>query len=261
MKTIEKTLEVLEAFLNYREEPQIGITRLVELTGYNASTVHRILSTLVRYGYLSQHRSRAKYSLGPKFIQFGNIVASRLQIKDIAFPFMVKLNREVNECVNLVTLDSNEAVYLECIEPAEQVYKLRIFTQVGARVPLYCTGVGKVLLAYMNENDLEKYLDRNELVSRTPNTITDRAQLIKELADIRREGYSVDDEEMELGVRCVAAPVHDMDGGVYAVVSISGPSTRLTNAVIRELQSSIKDCVSKISLEMGVDGTKISSPV
>jgi len=249
MNTVEKTLVILEAFLN--EEQEIGLSRLADLTGLNISIVHRIISTLVKKGYIIQPFPRAKYSLGPKLLKFGSLTISRVKIRNIALPFMKKLNREINECVNLAILDSDEAVYIECVEPDESNYKLRIFTQLGARVPLYCTGVGKVLLAYMTEKEWEQYFSERDLSHRTPNTITDYKQFEKELLYIKQDGFSVDNEEMELGVRCIAAPVRDHNGNVVATVSISGPTTRLTTPKIRQFESMIKDCASDISHAMG----------
>ena len=128
---------------------------------------------------------------------------------------------------------------------------MRIFTQVGARVPLYCTAVGKILLAYMTEREQEEYFKTSELIARTRNTITDPIQLMREFSSIKRDGYSIDDEETELGVRCIAAPVRDHAGDVVAAISVSGPSTRLTNPKIRELEPLLKAAALEISRSIG----------
>ena len=249
MNNLEKALLILETFLN--REHEIGIIRLVELTGLNVSTIHRIVKVLVNGGYLIQPHARGKYSLGPKFLQYSNTVMDRFKIKDVAPAIMAKLNQKVNECVNLVVLDSNEALYVDCVEPAKSSYKLRIFTQIGARVPLYCTAVGKILLAYMTEREQEEYFKTSELIARTRNTITDPIQLMREFSSIKRDGYSIDDEETELGVRCIAAPVRDHAGDVVAAISVSGPSTRLTNPKIRELEPLLKAAALEISRSIG----------
>ncbi|UCG55328.1 MAG: IclR family transcriptional regulator [Dehalococcoidia bacterium] len=249
MNTIEKTLLIIEAFLG--QDREIGITKLVELTGLHVSTIHRIASVLLKKGYLTQPHPRAKYSIGPKFLQFGNIMIDRSRIRNIALPFMVKINRVANECVNLVVLNSNEAVYVECVEPPESIYKLRIFTQLGARVPLYCTGVGKVLLAYMTEKEQKEYFRKTELIPKTDNTITDPIQLKNQLSAIKRDGYAIDDEEMELGVRCIATPIRDHSGNVVAAISISGPSMRLINPKVRELEPLLKSTGLDVSRAIG----------
>ena len=254
MRTVERTLAILEAFLDQGEE-ELGITTLVNLTGLNVSTIHRIASVLVKKGYLSQPHRRAKYSLGPKFLQFGGVVTSRMKIMDLAVPFLVQLNRTVNESVNLAIMDSGEAVYAHCIEPVGPGYHLlRIFTQVGARVPLHCTGVGKVFLAHMSPGECERYLNRGDFPKRTERTITDRARLENELSIVRRRGFGIDNEEMELGVRCIAVPLKDFKGDVVAAISISGPSTRITHGKIRQLEPLLKDCASDISKAAGYRG-------
>ena len=251
MRTVEKTLVIMEAFLDHSQEEEIGIVALAELTGLNVSTIHRIASVLVEKGYLNQLHRRSKYSLGPKFLQFGSVTANRLTIIELALPFMAQLNRLVNESVNLAILDSDEAVYVHCIEPPEPSYRLRIFTQVGARVPLYCTGVGKVFFANMPETERGRYLGRSDLLKHTENTITDRVQLKKELSKVRRRECSIDDEEMELGVRCIAAAIRDFKGNTVAAVSISGPATRLTDGKMRQLEPLLKNCASDISRAAG----------
>ena len=255
MKTnnIQKVLTILEAFLKH-EEGEIGLNTLAELTGLNVSTIHRIASVLVENGYLSQPHQRGKYSLGPKFLQFGALTTKRIKVTEVAFPLLVRLNRVVNESTNLAILESDEAVYAQRIEPVQTGHQLQIFTQVGARVPLYCTGVGKVLLANVSEEERERYLGNNRFAKRTKNTITDHVKLQRELSAVRRRGFAIDDEEMELGVRCIAAPIRDFEGKVVAAVSVSGPSTRLSDERIQQLEPLLKSCASDISKAAGYRG-------
>ncbi len=251
MKTVEKTLAIMEAFLDHPQEEEIGIMALADLTGLNVSTIHRISSMLVKRGYLSQKQSRAKYALGPKFLRFGSLASSRMGIGALAFPYLVQLSRSVGEAVNLAIQHSAEAVYIQCVSPSEPAYQLRTFAQVGARVPLYCTGVGKVLLSHMPEEECEQYLTETSFTRRTPNTIADCTLLKEELATIRRCGYAVDNEEMELGVKCIAAPIRNFKGEVVTAVSISGPSIRLTEEKIQQLEPLVKDCAFDISRAAG----------
>lgn len=247
MKTIEKVFDVLEVFL--KKHNDIGIVELANLSNLNISTTHRIASTLVKRGYLNQHRRRGKYALGPKLFEFGSIIKKRMKIGDVAFPFLDRLNRVVDESVNLAILDRSEAVYIEHVESSHVL--LRIFTQVGNRVPLHCTGVGKVFLAHMREPEVERCMTNHGLVRCTQNTITDFNKLKKELAIVRRDGVATDDEETEVGVRCIAAPVRNGDGSVVASISISGPSARLNDKRVQELKPLVKNCALDISRAMG----------
>ena len=174
-----------------------------------------------------------------------------MKIADVALPFLENLNKVVNESVNLVILDSNEAIYVEHIE---SYHDLRTFTQVGNRVSLHCTGVGKVFLAHMTEEELEGFLTSKGLPYYTENTITDFGKLKKELLTVKREGVAKDNEEKELGVKCVASPVKDFDGNVVAAVSVSGPRSRLSGNRMEELKSLVKNYGLEISRAMGYKG-------
>jgi len=242
MKTVEKTVDVLEAFLKH--EGEMGITELAKVSGLNISTAYRIASVLVRRGYLSQRRKRGEYFIGPKFLEFSNVIRRRRKIENVAFPFLDKLNKLTNESVNLAILDRSEAV---CIEQIESSQDLRIMTKIGARFPLYCTGVGKAFLAYMGEKEIERYARSKGLPYRTENTITELSRLKEELATIRQEGIAIDNEELELGVKCIGAPIFDSNGNVVATFNVSGPSVRLNSRRIEEIKSLIKHCSSEIS--------------
>lgn len=249
MKTVEKTLDILETFL--KQEGEIGITELANLNGLNISTAYRIAFTLVNRGYLNQQQRRGKYSLSPKLLQFGSIIKKGMKIGDVAFPFLERLNKMVDESVNLAILDTDEVTYIEHIEPS---HNLRMFTQVGNRLPLHCTGMGKVFLAQMNDNDLKRYLNSKGLPYRTENTITDSSKLKEELVIIKREDIATDDGETEPGVKCVASPVKDSDGNVIAAISVSGPSARLNSERIREIKLLVKSCALEISRATGYGG-------
>lgn len=246
MATLNKALQVLEAFLG--PEREMGLTALASQTNLNISTVHRVASVLVKRGYLVQKYRAGKYSLGPRLLQFSSLAANRITIRDVAIPFLQKLNKELNESVNLAVLDSNEALY---VENTESNHQLRIFTQVGAKVPLYCTGVGKIFLAHLTKKEQEEYLSGCSFKGRTEYTITDLRQLKEELLSVRRQGIAMDSEEMEMGVKCIAAPIRDGKGNVVAAISVSGPSTRLSNYRMREIEPLIKVCTSEISIALG----------
>ncbi|HEY50391.1 MAG TPA: IclR family transcriptional regulator [Dehalococcoidia bacterium] len=249
MKTIQKALDILELFLDRDDE--IGLAEIASLTGLNVSTAHRIVATLMKRGYLNQRQKRQKYSLSTKLLQFSHVLSKRMKIRDLAFPILDGLNKMVSESVNIAILDQNEAVYIEHIESNQN---LRMFTQVGNRVPLHSTGVGKVFLAHMNDEQLEDFLNGKPLPSYTKNTITDVDKLKHELIIISEEGVGIDDEEREIGVKCIASPIKNSNGGVVAAISVSGPSARLSNKRVQEIKPLIKSCALEISRAMGYQG-------
>jgi IclR family transcriptional regulator, KDG regulon repressor len=243
---IFKVLNLLEVFLKDSEN-EIGISRMAELTGLKVSTVHRIASTLVEKGYLSQQGKRGKYALGLKFLEFSNALKRNMRIQDIALPFLEKLRVVSGESANLAIPDQKVVVYIEHVDSNQT---LRTFTQVGNRAPMYCTGVGKIFLAYMNAED-KRFLNDLSFVRYTDNTLANYQELEKELSVIRREGVATDNGEMEIGVRCIAAPIKDSTGQVVAAVSISGPYTRLNNKRVEELKPLIVSFGLDISRALG----------
>ena len=248
-RVIAKALDILELFL--KQEKEIGISELADLTGFNVSTTHRIVSALVNRRYLKQQGKRGKYSLGLKFLEFYSALKKTLKIRDVAFPFIQKLHTISGESVNLAILESNCAVYIEHVESSQF---LRTFAEVGNRVPLHCTGIGKVFLAYMSEEELS-FLTTESLHRYTDNTITDFNELKKELLVVRREGVAVDNGEYDIGIRCVASPVRDMSGNVIAAISTSGPHTRLNAERLEELKTLIKSYGLEISRATGYTGS------
>ena len=243
---IVKTFKVLEAFL-IEQNGDIGISQLASLTGLKVSTVHRITSVLVAGGYLRQLGKRGKYTLGLKFIDFGNAIKRNLRIKDIVMPIMENLRTATGESVNLAIRDQDNVVYVEHVDSKQT---LRTFTEAGNRAPLHCTGVGKIFLASMREE--ERIILSKKLFTRfTDNTITDFREMEKELSIIRREGIAIDNGEMDIGVRCIAAPVKDSDARVIAALSISGPYTRLNNKRVEELKPLVRGYALEISRTLG----------
>ena len=244
---IIKALRILEAFLK-EQDGEIGISKLSDLTGLKVSTVHRIASILVDNGYLIQRENRAKYSIGLKPLAFYRALNRNLKIKEVALPSLEKLRLVSGESANLAILDSDEAVYIEHIESNQT---LRAFTEVGNRAPLHCTGVGKIFLAFMREQQLRDFITNNSLFRLTDNSITDYDELEKELSIIKRDGVAIDNGEMEIGVRCIAAPVMDSNGNVIAAMSISGPFTRLNSTRVEELKPVVKSAAMETSKAMG----------
>lgn len=246
MKTVEKTINILEVFLKHQGE--IGIVELASLIGSNVSTTHRIASTLVKRGYLEQKQRRRGYSLSPRLLQFSNIILKNLEIRNVALPFLHELNKITDESANLAILGSEGVIFVESIESSRP---LRLFVQLGSIEPAHCCAAGKVFLAYIRDRELERFLSRRGLPRYTENTICDVTKLKEELSIIKREGTAVDNEEFMLGAKCVGAPVKDVNGNIVAAVTVSGPSARLSNGRVQELKSLVKSCALEISRAIG----------
>jgi len=202
---------------------EVGISRLAELSGLPLPTIHRLMRTLVTHGYVRQEASR-RYALGPRLIRLGESAAR--QLGTWARPQLVELVAAVGETANLALLEGDDVVY---VAQVPSTHSMRMFTEVGRRVFAHCTGVGKALLAQLPAETVQEILARTGMPAQTPHTLTDPATLLRELAQIRQQGYAIDDGEQEVGVRCLAVPV--LGAPAMAAISVSGPAARLTDEV------------------------------
>ncbi len=222
VRSVAKALMILDMLALAHREMSLGeIAKKLEAP---KSTVHGLLSTLCECGYVEQSPLDGCYRLGVHLFELGMAVADNWDVRKIAAPYIERLLSEMQETVHLVVLDNGEVLY---IDKRESNQSLRIVSKVGARLPAHCTGVGKVLLAYLPPAEVKKIIETKGLCKYTRNTITDPNLLEKELQKVRRQGYAIDNEEIMDGLRCVAAPIRDHKGDVCAAISISGPAVRL----------------------------------
>lgn len=222
VRSLERTFELLEHLADAGGE--LTLSELTEASGLPMPTVYRLMQTLVGRGYVRQEASK-RYALGPRLIRLGD-GASRL-FGTWARPVLSLLVDEVGETANMAVLEGDEVVYVAQV-PSR--HSMRMFTEVGRRVQPHCTGVGKALLAQLPAETARALLGRIELVAHTPRTLTDAEALLAQLQRIRDQGYALDDEEQEIGVRCVAVPV--LGAPAPAALSVSGPSGRMTSEVV-----------------------------
>jgi DNA-binding IclR family transcriptional regulator len=246
MKSLNKALDIIDAV---NKLGSAGIRDISSMTGFPSSTVHRIAATLVKRQYFNQDPVTKNYSLSLRFLELGTKVQQQFDLPTIARPHLQKLMSETGESANLVILDGDSAMYLDQVQSNKSM--LKIFTQLGTRVPLYSTGVGKLFLSRWSKAELDSYLKRTRLICHTPNTLTRRSRILNELEQISVRGFSVDNEEMEAGVRCVAALVFDHQQQVVAAISISGAAMRITPERIEDLGKTVKQCALDISRDLG----------
>ena len=211
------------------------------------STVHRFLANLETAGFLNCSEN-GTYHLGIACFAIGQSALGQLDIRRLSLPYLQELNQQTRETIHLTVRHGLSAVYVEKLESPEP---LRIHSRLGAAVPLYCTAVGKVMLAYMPLDEREGVLRQLELRRLTPNTVGSLQELEAELYRVRKNGYACDLEEHELHIRCVAAPVWDHSGAVHASVSITAPMVRMTVGRLRQLAPLIQAAGLQISRELG----------
>jgi DNA-binding IclR family transcriptional regulator len=246
VQSVERTLDILEALVEFGSE--VGLVEISQVVSLPLATVHRLLGTLITRGYVKQNRQNRKYSLGFRALQMGNDMRQRFSLRLEARPFLQRLMQTSGESANLAVLDDGEVVY---IDQAQSARILRMFTQIGNRLPAHSTGSGKALLAFLPRELVEGIVRRYGMAPRTPKTVTDSAELFRELEQVRALGYARDDEEHEEGVRCVAVPVRDASGQVVASLSVSGPAARLSDSRIDAVLPELLDSGHKLSARLG----------
>lgn len=245
IQSVDRALQILGVFSSRRRE--LGVTEIANELNIHKSTVFGLLATLENRGFIQQNKETGKYKLGLKLFELGNLVQEGMDLRTIAAPYIAHLVEKHGETVHLVIHDQGEVIY---IDKRDNQSNIRIISRVGSRLPMHCTGVGKCLLAYLPPEEIDNVISKG-LHPFTPNTITDPERLKNELEKIRINGYSFDMEEIEMGLRCVAAPIRDYSGEVIAAISLSGPSIRMDEKKMEELVNSIKETAEKISQNLG----------
>jgi len=253
VQSVERTLDILEALVELGSE--VGLVEISQAVSLPLATVHRLLGTLIQRGYVKQNRQNRKYALGFRALQMGSDMRQRFSLRLEARPFLQRLMQRSGESANLAVLDDGEIVY---IDQAQSSRILRMFTQIGNRLPAHSTGSGKVMLAFSPPEVTEGIVRRHGLQVRTPRTIIDMDAFRGELERIRQRGYAVDDEEQEEGVRCVAVPVRDESGQVIASLSVSGPVTRLDDRRVQSVIPEVLECGNKLSARLGYKGEPVT---
>ena len=240
--SVENTFSLLEVLADNGLE--LGIAELCKKISLPKGTVHRLLGTLKNLGYIEQNPQNRKYRLTIKIFNLGAAVTDRVGLVQI-IPHMKKLSLKFNETVNLAILDRDEITYLYSVG-SDNTLKLDL--RIGSHQPAYCAAGGKILLAYLNEQELDGYLQRVKLKSYTPYTITSKEYLKKDLKLIRERGYSFVNEEYMQGVSCVAVPLKDQQGKVCAGLSFSVPTVRMDKEKLPQLIDSLISTAKKITI-------------
>ncbi len=220
IKVLEKALNILELF--DEEGKELTVTEISAGLDLNKPSTFRILSNLEDFSYLDKDPKTLRYCLGSKLYHLGMLAEPHVRIKKMAGPFLKRMNEQCHETVHLAVLHQGEALYVDKIEGKRTI---RVITRVGAKLPAHCSGVGKVLLSALEEEALVKALLKKGLTRFTENTITELDALKLELTECGKRGYALDNEEIEEGLKCVAAPVHE-EGRIVAAISISAHSER-----------------------------------
>lgn len=246
VQSIDRALTIIEVLSNYNEG--LGVTEISQQVDLHKSTVYRLLSTLIYKGYVVQDMESNKYKITLKLFELGSKKVESMDLLSASKTFTRKLMEVVNEVVHLVVRDGNEIVYIDKVEANNTI---RMASTIGKRGPMYCTATGKVILAFMPESQCANILNNSNLEFKTDKTIVEMDALKNQLKEINKMGYAIDDEENELGVRCVGAPIFNRKGEIEGAISVSGPSTRVTEDKVEAIALEVTKYALLISEEIG----------
>jgi IclR family transcriptional regulator, KDG regulon repressor len=245
LSSVATAIRLLKAFSE--DEVEIGISAMARRLGLAKSTVHRLAVTLVSEGLLEQDRENGKYQLGIALFRLGALVRRRMNVSSEARPYLFDLREKINESVHLAILDETEIMYVYNLEGT---HAIRMRSDIGVRKPAYCTAEGQAILAFQPDDIIERVIAAG-LTARTPKTITSAEKFIRELATTRQRGCAIEDEESELGMISIAAPIRDDSGDVVAAVGIAGPVTRLSKKSIATVMPHVIATADQVSVRLG----------
>lgn len=252
VQVLDRALAALEVLAARSSE--CSLAEICAVLKLHKSTVHRLMMVLEQHRLVDKNPDTGRYRLGLKLFEFGSKALGAIDLRRHAKPYLDRLQRELGETVFFCMLDDGQAFYLEKIESQQSV---RTACTVGSRAPAYCTAVGKAMLAELPDAEVSEIVRRWGLKPITPNTITSASALRAELRAIRSRGYAVDNEEKELGLRCVSAAVRGESGKLLAALSVSGPAFRVTKERVPEIGKAVMQAAGELSYEFGYRPTAV----
>ena len=242
VQVIERMMTLIDALAAERDP--VSLKHLAAVSDLHPSTAHRILNDMVLARFVDRVEP-GRYQLGMRLLELGNLVKSRLSVRDAALDAMRALHRTTGQTVNLSVRQGDEIIYVE--RAYNEFSGMQVVRAIGGRAPLHLTSVGKLFLSADDPRQVRSYAMRTGLSGHTPNSITELVDLERELSLVRSHGYSRDDEELEVGVRCIAAAIRDDSGKLVAGLSLTAPADRLNDAWIGDLT----ETASRISAAIG----------
>jgi IclR family KDG regulon transcriptional repressor len=246
IKSLQRAINILDLF--DEQTAELGITEIAETLGLHKSTAAGLVYTLEHNGYLDQDSETRKYRLGFKLVERASTLLDQIDVRQVALPYLQELRAGCGESVNLAVRDGGQIVYIERLTTTQS---LGMRAKVGYRAPMHCTALGKAILSCMPPREVEELVAQSGLPAATPHSITDRAQFLQEMDRVREHGFALDNEENEIGVRCVAAPILDHTDRPAAAVSISSPVLRFPPSEVPRYGQMVIEAANAISARLG----------
>ena len=245
---IDRAAQILDCFGFDHQE--LSVSEIGAKARLHRSTAHRILMALEYNDLIQQNAENGKYRLGIKLFRLGHQAVSHLNLREICRPFLTRIMDETKETVHLAVLDEDQVLYLDKVEGP---HALRMPSRVGRHIPTYCTSLGKAMLSCLDDHEVKNIFRDRILRPYTANTVKTLDRLLTDLRVIRRRGYSVDNEEIEIGLRCVGAPIRDYTGAMVGAISTAAPSARLSAHKIPGVGKFVMAVAAEISEQLGYE--------
>jgi len=247
IRSVTNALNLLEEFKGDRDE--LGVTELSYRLNLHKNKVFRLLATLETKGYIEQNKATENYRLSLKSLELGQTFIKQLGLVRPLKPVLKEIVKECNEMAYVGIIRQNSVV---CLDVEESNQAVKVTNNIGLRLPIHCTAIGKAQIAYSTEEELEKLGILDNMEQFTPNTIVNKVEFIKEIKEVARRGYALDNEEYNPGVKCVAVPIRDYTGRVVGGISVPGPSFRMTDEILKgEIIPVLKAAGEKASKRLG----------
>lgn len=246
IQSVERALRILDLFDEHSTE--LKITEISTLMGLHKSTLHSLLKTLQAQGYISQNPDNGKYRLGMKLVERGDFVVHSIDIRQKANNYLVDLSVKTGQTTHLGILDGKEGVYIDKVEGKKAIIT---YSRIGRRLPIHSTAIGKALIAFKNQNEIDALLKDYVYTKQTEQSITDSKQFLAELEQVRVLGYAVDNQENEQGVKCASVPIWNHEKRVIAAISISTLIARVNGQELQEYIELLKTAGHELSQQLG----------
>lgn len=246
VQVINRVFDILEFISTKRDG--VGITEISLKLDINKSTVHRIVNALAERGYIEKDNLNSVYKLGLKVVDLSSMYLNNVELKTEARTYLWELTNKLGLATHLGILDGTDIVYIDKIDV---VSSRRLYSKIGLRIPVYCSALGKSMIASMNDDDCDELLSKCSFEKFTKKTLLTKEQVISQLKSYKKNGWYIDDEEHDDGIRCIASTVYDYTGRAVAAISISGANTLISSENESEIGNMIFDTAQKISKRLG----------
>ncbi len=245
VETLVRFFKIIDLLENSSE---LRLKDISDKLDIDKSTIHRFLKTLLKYNYIKINPANKKYSLGLKFLNISTKIIDSIDIRNIAHPYLMELEKYSNETIHLTTFDGKRVVYIDKIE---SIKPIRMYSRIGNIAPINCTAAGKVILAFQKEEVINDIIESLDFIPLTKNTIINKEQFLKALENIISDGFAIDDSEHEENICCIAAPIRDYTRKVSHALSISAIKTRMNLSKLLRFKDTLIEKADMISKELG----------